>query len=126
MVALSASSASALPPLRFHQSEVAYSGSLTSPIMEQGTIQLLNVVSSGSFFSPSDVILGGAHYLLGNSLLGMQAGNGHIQDDRWKHKHFDKQDENPPSDLPEPPTVWLFGAGLAVLILFSLRKRLAR
>jgi hypothetical protein len=134
VVALSTASASALPPLRFHYTEAANSGNLTPSVLQQGTIELLNVVGSGRFSSPSDVIVSGAGYIVGalmpqqGTFLGglRAAGNGHIQDDRWKHKHYEKLDENPPSDLPEPPTLWLFGAGLAVLILFALRKRLAR
>lgn len=108
VVAISASSASALPSLRSHSTDAVFSGN----VLLSGADEIVRTLmpEQGTFFGA------------------LQAGNGHIQDDRWKHKKYDKvdkEDENPPSDLPEPPTLWLFGAGLAVLILFSLRKRLA-
>jgi len=116
VLTFAASSASALP--RFHQTDAVYSTS--APALNQGTIEVLSFVSSGCFLSPSDVILEGAHYLVGN--LSLNAGSP-IKDDRWKHKKFDKE-ERPASDLQATPTLWIFGAGLALMIvLVLLRKR---
>jgi len=115
VLTFAASSASALP--RYHQTDAVYT---SAPALNQGTIEVLSFVSSGCFLSPSDVILEGAHYLVGN--LSLNAGSP-IKDDRWKHKKFDKE-ERPASDLQATPTLWIFGAGLALMIvLVLLRKR---
>jgi hypothetical protein len=129
VVVLTASSAFALPSLQFHQTDVAYSTRF-SPDLNQGTIQLLTIVGSGRFVSPSDAILEGARYFVGKvasrqNFLALNAkGDGKIQDDRWKHKKFEKADEvDPPADLHEPPTAWVFGAGLALMIVLVLLRR---
>lgn len=134
IVVLTTSSASALPPLRFDNAQAAYSGTVVASVMDQGTIGVLTAVGAGHFVSPSDAILGGTHFLVrelmskqSSSLIVNAGGRGQTDNDKWKRKQFDKKDADPPRDLSEPSTAWLFGAGLALVILVVLlRKRQTR